>query len=230
MCGMRQTLAAYRTLPHSTTGCSPASLMLSFPVKTPLNKLAVSVTAAVNGQVRTELRPSRSSVALPSATNIERRVRFAQQLMKDRHDQRVHAKPTQIVAGDSVRIRLPSTGHKLAPVYTDPVLVTKSQGNTVWTADGKRWNVRRCIRVQSSMRQQQSVDGSASVVPSDTSTQRNANHSDYTEPSDNTIAFNSSLDTTGFAPVAPPDLRRSSRARRSTDFGPFVLFNRLRFD
>jgi hypothetical protein len=221
VCSLRQTLAAYRTLPHSTTGCSPASLMLSFPVRTPLNKLAVAVTAAANRPVQTQPRLTSS----PDRSSIKRRVRFAQQLMKDRHDQRVHAKRTQIVAGDSIRVRLPSPGHKLAPVYSDPVRVTKAQGNTVWTTDGKRWNVRRCIKVQSAMRQRRNEDDRAnSVVPSGTSSQRAADDGDNTEPSGDTITFNSGPDANDFAP-APPDLRRSSRARRSTDFGPFVLFD-----
>jgi transposase InsO family protein len=228
LCGLRQTLAAYRTLPHSTTGCSPASLMLSFPVRTPLNKLSAAVAAAANRPNQTPPRPASSTLSPPAVAppstataSVERRVRFAQQLMKDRHDRRVHAKQTRIAAGDSIRVRLPSPGHKLAPVYSDPVQVTRSQGNTVWTADGKRWNVRRCIRVQSAMRRR-NIENNTSVVPDAPAS--HPDDADTTAPTGEPIACSSDLDTNGFAP-APSDVRRSSRARRSTDFGPFVLFD-----
>jgi len=40
---VRHTLAAYRTTPQGTTGVTLASLMLSFPVRTPLTILPLSL-------------------------------------------------------------------------------------------------------------------------------------------------------------------------------------------
>ena len=41
---------------------------------------------------------------------------------------------------------------ELSPVYSEPLLVNKAVGNTVWLANGQRWNVRRCLRHKSSLR------------------------------------------------------------------------------
>jgi hypothetical protein len=143
--------------------------------------------------------------------------------MKNRHDQRVHAKPTQIVAGDSVRIRLPAPGHKLAPVYSDPIKVLRTKDNTVWTDDGKRWNVRRCIRVQSAMHQRHVDERRPVVLPVEFS-HRVPDDSGDTTPSDDAAPRGEETDVNGGAP-ASHDVRRSSRHRRATDFGPFVLFD-----
>jgi RNase H-like domain found in reverse transcriptase/Integrase zinc binding domain/Integrase core domain/Reverse transcriptase (RNA-dependent DNA polymerase) len=131
--GVRQTLAAYRTTPHRATGCTPASLMLAFTARTPLGKLAAAAKPDVSW--------SSNSVH----EDVARRVRFAQSVMKNIHDVRKRTKASVFKPGDFIRIKLPTVAHKLAPVYSEPVGVTRVQGNTVWTADGKRWNLRRCI-------------------------------------------------------------------------------------
>lgn len=101
--GVRQTLAVYRTTAHATTGVSPASLMLAFPVRTPLSMLSQS-----------------NSNCLPATHNaaVEKRVRFRQQQAAEAHDRRTRATPTRITTGAWVRICLPRRGHKLAPTYS----------------------------------------------------------------------------------------------------------------
>jgi transposase InsO family protein len=76
--GVRQTLAAYRTTAHGTTGVSPASLMLAFPVRTPLSVLSPVSSAG---------RPTTSTAA------VEKRVRFQQQKAARAHDRRTRATP-----------------------------------------------------------------------------------------------------------------------------------------
>jgi hypothetical protein len=44
--GLRQTLAAYRSTLHATTGVSPASLMLSFPMQILLSLLSAKTASA----------------------------------------------------------------------------------------------------------------------------------------------------------------------------------------
>jgi hypothetical protein len=137
--GVRQTLAAYRTTAHSTTGVSPASLMLTFSVRTPLSVLS-PVTSA-----------GKSTTSGPTAV-VEKRVRFQQQQAARAHDRRTRATPTLLTAGDWVRIRLPRRGHKLAPVYSEPQEVAKVSGNCVVLRNGQRWNLRRCLRHRAILR------------------------------------------------------------------------------
>ena len=135
--GVRQTLAAYRTMAHNTTGVSPASLMLAFPVRTPLSILKP------NGSIST---PATSTVAF------EKRVRFQQQRAAKAHDRRTRATPPSLHAGDWVRIRLPRRSHKLAPMYSEPFEVARVNGNCVVLRNGQRWNLRRCLHHRTIMR------------------------------------------------------------------------------
>ena len=105
--------------------------MLSFPLRTPLTLLQQSAMTS-----------STSSSEPSTPSPIQARVRFRQQLMSKDHDARHRAKPTRLFAGDQVRIKVPNRAHKLAPVYSDPVRVTKVAGNTVWLANGQRWIAR----------------------------------------------------------------------------------------
>ena len=94
--------------------------MLAFPARTPL----------------TLLQQARSTLPLPSsqldqAQHVAKRVRFLQNKSVAAHDHRRRAAPTRIVQGDYVRIRQPRRGHKLAPVYSAPILVTAVRGNCV---------------------------------------------------------------------------------------------------
>ena len=83
--GVRQTLAVYRTTKHATTGVSPASLMLAFPVRTPLSML---------NQFKS------TGTSTPHNAAVEKHVRFRQQQAAEAHDRRTRASPTRITAGN----------------------------------------------------------------------------------------------------------------------------------
>jgi hypothetical protein len=213
---VRHTLASYRATPHCTTGVTPASLMLSFPLRTPLTLLQQSAMTS-----------STSSSEPSTPSPIQARVRFRQQLMSKDHDARHRAKPTRLFAGDQVRIKVPNRAHKLAPVYSDPVRVTKVAGNTVWLANGQRWNVRRCLPCRSSLRQETSSTLSTSSTPSSSS----VDDEDPGITDDQGALFVFRLPTSsppsavaaGSAPAqGTTGVRRSQRERRPRDFGPVV--------
>lgn len=202
MAALRQVVAGYRTTPHATTGVSPASLMLAFPVRTPLSLLAHPIPAA----------------ATQSRQAMERRVRFQQEKMAEHHDRRTRAVPTNIKPGDCVRILLPRRPHKLAPSYSDPYPVARVKGNTVWLQNGQRWNVRRCIRQQSSIRQATSAGQLPTADPP--SSNREAAPTDDDEEQ-NGPTFSFAIGT----PVRrdrTPGPRRSGRRRVQRDLGPVI--------
>jgi hypothetical protein len=143
MTSIRQTLATYRVTPHSTTSVTPASLMLAFPVRTPLSMMA---------------RP-KSSSSRPSVQALRKAVRLKQAAMAADHDRRVHARPTSIVPGDQVRILLPRRSHKLAQSYSDPLTVKSVKGNYVTLQNGQRWNLRRCLPSRSSSKESEVDSG-----------------------------------------------------------------------
>jgi transposase InsO family protein len=150
MTGLRQVMAAYRTTPHATTGVTPASLMLAFPVRTPLSVLSSL--------------PSSSRSSTSSQTDLRKRVSFKQSEMAKQYNQRHRAAPTIIKPGDSVRILLPTQPHKLARVYSEPRLVDKVKGNTIWLRNGQRWNVRRCLLHCSVLKQPPSTSRSSPAM------------------------------------------------------------------
>ena len=206
--GLRQTLAAYRSMPQGTTGVSPASLMLAFPMRMPLT------VAAPPRDPATRLQQS-------SQSELRARVEAKQQTMAQQHDRRTGAIPSTIRPGDSVRILLPKTAHKLAQIYSEPRSVVKVRGNTVWLQDGKAWNIRRCLLHRllinrSSKDQTASATGRAN--PSSTPDTGESNTGD---DADDAPAF-------GFNPPppgAPPEPRRSSRHHRPRDFGrDFIMY------
>lgn len=204
--GVRQTLAAYRTTVQSTTGVSPASLMLAFPVRTPLSVLS----------------PSGSfSTSSTRIVGVEKRVRFQQQQAAKAHDLRTRAVHTQLVAGDWVRIRLPRRRHKLAPAYSEPFEVAGVKGNCVMLRNGQRWNLRRCLKHRTSLQRssaQQAQRGEqqpteSTPPPSEGELDGTA---EFIFPTGNTTQPQPSADR-----VLP---RRSHRSRRPRDFGPYVRY------
>jgi hypothetical protein len=196
---VRHTLASYRVTPHCTTGVTPASLMLSFPLRTPLTLLQQSAMTSSE-------EPSTSSP-------MQARVRFRQQLMAKNHDARYHAKTTLISAGDQVRIKVPNRAHKLAPVFTDPVRVTKVVDNTVWLENGQRWNVRRCLPHRSSLRH-------GSTSPTAVTSSSSPTPETDADSDEQDAVFIVRLPKASAAPVVTAALRRSERTRRPRDFGP----------
>ena len=206
---VRQTLAAYRTTPHVSTGVTPASLFLAFPVRTPLSMLPLAVASSQ------QPAPSNSSSSsLPTAAqrsqSVRSKVSFAQSRMSADHDRRHRSKSPLIKLGDFVRIRLPIVSHKLAPRYSEPRAVVKAAGNTVWLQNGQRWNVRRCL-LHRSVLKQPAPEMMSSVKLS--------------------VQAPSSSDEDVPMPVCmrvpqqqqqPQQLRRSQRMRRPRDFGPAI--------
>ena len=125
---IQQTLASYRSTPHTTTGVSPAKLLYNFNMNMPL----------------TRMRPGHRSKEIEHP-KVQQRVRIAQDKMARNFNARHRAVPYSFKSGDYVRIRLPTRSHKLSPTYSEPRQVLKASGHTVWLSNGQRWNVRRCI-------------------------------------------------------------------------------------
>jgi hypothetical protein len=203
---LRQTVAAYRSTAHAVTGVSPASVMLAFPFKTPL-------TALQTQQPASDTSTSKSS----TSANIKRRVLFKQEAMAEQHDRRFHAAQPQFRAGDWIRVKLPTREHKLVPVFSEPFEVTRAAGNTVWLKNGKRWNVRRCIRHRSSLKPTtpRPVTPSVALLPQSTAN----------EQEDDLATFSFQMGEPAAAAAAAAEQngpRRSARVRRPRDFGPVV--------
>jgi hypothetical protein len=208
--GLRQTLATYRTTPHATTGVSPASLMLRFPVRTPLTMLRSTST---------------SSEEPVTSSRVQKRVKFCQNKMAEYHDQKHHVKSLTVKPGDWVRIRLPDVPHKLAPVYSEPREVLKANDRTVWLTNGQRWNARRCIRHRSSLRQRQKQEVTSSDHRVDERRPQASSaieHSDSSEPEVLTFSFPPADRIRYNGQNQNLELRRSNRKRTQRDFGPVI--------
>jgi hypothetical protein len=221
---VRQTLAAYRTTPCTTTGVTPASLMLSFPVRTPLSLLQQQAGVPV------------ATSASAARQTVERRVEFNQKRMADQHDKRQNAKQPRFKAGDVIRVKLPNRPHKLSPAYSEPFPVVRAAGNTVWLANGQRWNVRRCILVRPTRRPSSppvpppSADGTGSTTANDDIDDDDGAQFVFRLPS----ADNRPTPTPRLPPAPPLQPapiathagnnlpRRSTRHRVQREFGPVV--------
>jgi transposase InsO family protein len=124
---IKKILANYRSLPHITTGESPAHLMYGRQMRMPLDCL---VTAT----------PTQS--ASPA---VQARVQSAQNTSKAYADHTRHAKPVNIRVGDFVRTLRPFRKHKLDAKWSAPKEVVRVNNTTLTLADGRSWNVRKCI-------------------------------------------------------------------------------------
>ena len=102
--------------------------------------------------------------------------------------------------------------HKLAPVSTDPVRVTKVVDNTVWLKNGQRWNVRRCLPHRSSLRHELTLPMSM------TSSSKLSPETDADSDEQDAL-FIFRLPKASGAPMVSAELRCSGRARRPRDFG-----------
>ena len=104
-----RTLLHYRATPHSTTGSSPALLMMGRELQLPLDRLRAP--AAVT----------------PTATPCQSaRVAEAQRRMKQRFDKRRRVRAPPFTVGDWVRIHRPNRDHKLLSFWTAPMKVAAS--------------------------------------------------------------------------------------------------------
>lgn len=201
MTAVRQTLAAYRVTPHSTTGVSPASLFLKFPVRTPLTSLKQSMTS--------------SSPPPPELPVVAARVKFAQEKMAAHYGQHRHAKPGTVRAGDQVRIQLPVRAHKLASKYSEPMVVQKAIGNTVWLENGQKWNLRRVLPHKTILCQPKSQD----PPPPPPSSSETAGDDVAIYPFPVAEPWPRPTDV-GRQPGPKPPPHRSQRRRRAKAFGP----------
>ena len=205
---LRQTLANYRSAPHSTTGVSPSSLMLAFQARTPVSVLAQpSLTPSASSSSR--VAPSTSSSRRADAS-LRKTVSFKQSKMAAYHDRHTHAVAPSIVPGDQVRILLPRRAHKLARFYSGPHPVKDVRGNMVLLQNGQRWNLRRCIRHRSSLSAKSSLQDAEMLE-------------DVHDP--DPASFDFAIDSQavpGQVQGQPPSLRRSSRTVKQRDFGPVI--------
>ena len=125
------TLLHYRATPHSTTGSSPALLMMGRELQLPLSRLRAPAAA--------------TPAAAPSQST---RVADAQRRMKQRFDRRRRVKTPPFSAGDWVRIRRPNRDHKLLSFWSTPIKVAAQLGPaTFLLADGSRWHASRLRKV-----------------------------------------------------------------------------------
>jgi hypothetical protein len=204
MTGVRQVLASYRMTPQSTTGVTPASLMLAFKVITPLSLIG-------QGQSKS-----------PSTSSVVERVRFKQAQMSGKYDSKMHASKTKIKAGDFVRLLLPRRNHKLAPVYSNPYKVRRVAGNCVTLENGQKWNVRRCL-LHKSILKQTAVQSEEQQTVSGRSTSADTDDSDSDESTTFTFQSSNSSSQQRQSNDNEQTLRRSQRNRRPRDFGPSFI-------
>jgi hypothetical protein len=148
---------------------------------------------------------------------IRHRVNEQQRKAAEYHDKKYKAQSTVIKVGDWVRIKLPAIQHKLARPYSSPAKVIKVNATTVWLADGKRWNMRRVLKVTPPGEQSGQHIRTMPLKTSQHNQQANTDSND--EQDGPTFSFTSA--STIPEPVAP---RRSTRIRAQRDFGPALRY------
>jgi RNase H-like domain found in reverse transcriptase/Integrase zinc binding domain/Integrase core domain len=182
---VKKILANYRSLPHATTGESPAKLMYGREIRMPLNCL---------------LSAKSESNVVPK---VQQHVRFAQDKAKEYTDRVRHAKESQVKVGDRVRTLRPSHKHKLDAKWSLPKQVVAVHNATLTLDDGRKWNVRKCIPYE---------EEPDFTVEFDTRSAEDASVSDDKMAATPT---RSPVLTPSPCVTPPPPLRRSSRARQA---------------
>ena len=127
---VKRILANYRSLPHATTGESPAKLLYGREIRMPLDRLFTS---------------SATSSATSSTPDVAKRVKFAQEKSKTYTDSVRHAKTPSFRVGEFVRTLRPFRRHKLDAKWSKPKKIVSVRNATLTLEDGKKWNVRKCI-------------------------------------------------------------------------------------
>ena len=131
---LRSILASYLSIPHSTTGVSPAELMIGRQLRTPLDLLTLSHKPR---RVRFE------------DEQIRERVQHKQEQYKSNADRRHHAHSTHLQASDQVRVHTPVRASKLDPAYSVPkTIISKPNTDTARLDDGTTWNAAALLPVQ----------------------------------------------------------------------------------
>lgn len=130
---LNQTLLTIRASKHSTTGVSPALLMIGRELKQPLDCL------------RAEPPPARASPGLLKATA---QVKHSQARMKEKYDATRRVQTPSLSAGDWVRIKRLHRQNKLKSYWSEPLRVTKQLGPATYRLEnGTRWHSNRLHRV-----------------------------------------------------------------------------------
>lgn len=132
---LNQTLMHYRASQHTTTGASPAFLMLGREMELPLDRLkAQGVAASARGHDKEQ---------------VEKSVHRHQQKMQQYFNKKHRAKDTNITTGDWVRARRPHRNNKMASFWSRPCQVQRQLGpSTFQLSDGSRWHAKRLRKVQ----------------------------------------------------------------------------------
>lgn len=126
---LRHTLLHYRATQHSTTGVSPALLMLGRELHLPLDRLSPGLPQRPPPRVRASVTRQQSR-------------------MKQTFDLSVRAKAPDIKATEWVRVCRPHRGNKLASYWSIPLQVTRQLGSaTFLLSDGSRWHASRLRKV-----------------------------------------------------------------------------------
>lgn len=127
---LSQTLLHYRATVHSTTGVSPAALMLKRELVLPLSRL----------------RPPMAARPRPRPTVVKTQVKRQQRSMKHKFDRRHKTKWPDIRVSDWVRARRPQRANKLSSFWSPPCQVSRQLGPASFQlADGSRWHA-SCLR------------------------------------------------------------------------------------
>jgi transposase InsO family protein len=123
---VKRILANYRSLRHTTTGESPAKMLYGREMRMPFDCVF-------------------KKKVVQTSPKVKKRLQFAQNKAKRYTDQVRHAPVTVFKTEDWVRTLRPFRKHKLETKWSHPKEVTVVRGATLTLADGKRWNVRKCI-------------------------------------------------------------------------------------
>ena len=179
---LQEILVNYRSTEHSTTGCSPAQLMLNRELRLPFQII----------------RPNPLVVVSKSTDEIATDVEIKQEKMKEYSDKRRSVQGSTFGEGQLVRVKSPVKQHKLQRQYSDPLRILKKVGqDTYRLEDGSVWNCEKLISAHlgaSSQRDQEecladkghdvsnedtSLSGQGSVCQSTTIRKRPLRHEDF---------------------------------------------------
>ena len=111
-------LREYRSTPHSTTGASPADLMLRYKMHTKVPTLTSTIEKNIDHTIRDKDNTAKAK-------------------MKRNSDARRHAKPRPLIPGDAVLHKQPKHNKLTTPYNSKPHTVSKVKGSMVTaTRDG----------------------------------------------------------------------------------------------
>ena len=127
---LNQTLMHYRASQHSTTGASPALLMLGREMQLPLDRLRAQSTTT----------PTKGSPQAQAKASVTRHQHQMQQYFNQKH----RVKGAALWVGDWVRARRPHRGNKMASYWSQLLQVGRQLGPaTFMLSDGSRWHAKR---------------------------------------------------------------------------------------